>query len=136
MTNYEQDNNLDFNALVARRAGPDRKDQEKYLANVTMHLMMKPFARDARLPDSNVIHTLIAKGSIDKFCEKHVLAAINMLDTFYDTIACAVLDDPDFNPDDIRSKVMKFMKTHNQRDVKQEAINLDIDAVADAILSK
>ena len=134
MSTNEQNEELDFNTLVTRRAGPGREEQVDYLVKVVMHLMMKPFERDARLPDSNVLHTLIAKGAIDKISEKYVLAAMKVLDTFYYTIACSVLDDPDFNPDGIRSKVMQFMNAYNQRNVKSEIKKLDVDVVAEAIL--
>ena len=134
MANNEQVENQDFNELVKRRAGSARKDQEHYLANVVMHLMMKPIEQDARLPDSNVLHAFIAKGSVGKICEKDVSVAMKVLDAFYYMVARAFLDDPDYNPDNIRSKAMEFMRTHKQGDKK--VIDLDIDAVEAATLGK
>ena len=135
MANNEQVEKLDFNTLVALRAGSKvRKVQEEYLANVVMHLMMKPVDHDARLPDSNILHTFIAKGSVDKICEKDVSVAMKVLDAFYCMVACAFLNDPDYNPDNIRSKAMEFMRTHKQGEKK--VIDLDVDAVEAATLGK
>lgn len=114
MANNEQVENLDFNELVTRCAGSARKDQEHYLANVVMHLMMKPVEQDARLPDSNVLHAFIANGAVGKICEKDVSVAMKVLDAFYCMVARAFLDDPDYNPDNIRSKAMEFMRTHKR----------------------
>ncbi len=135
MANNEQVENLDFNALVTLRAGSKvRKVQEEYLANVVMHLMMKPVDHDARLPDSNVLHTFIAKGSMGKICEKDVSVAMKVLDAFYCMVARAFLDDPDYNPDNIRSKAMEFMWTHKHGEKK--VIDLDVDAVEAATLGR
>lgn len=134
MANNEQVENLDFNELVTRCAGSARKDQEHYLANVVMHLMMKPVEQDARLPDSNVLHAFIANGAVGKICEKDVSVAMKVLDAFYCMVACAFLDDPDYNPDNIRSKAMEFMRTHKRGEKK--IIGLDVDAVEAATLGR
>ena len=111
MANNEQVEKLDFNALITRYAGSgDRKVQERYLVWAVMQLMIKYFGRDTRLPDANVLKVLIAKGIIDKLCEKDVISAMKVLDMFYDKIACAFLDYPDFDPVGLRSEVMDFMR--------------------------
>ena len=134
MASKEQAKEQDFNALVTRHAGSGRTDQERYLANVVMHLMMKPVEQDARLPDSNVLHAFIAKGSVGKICEKDVSVAMKVLDAFYYMVARAFLDDPDYNPDNIRFKAIEFMRTHKQGE--KTVIALDVSAVEAATLGK
>ena len=116
MTNNRQDEKMAFNALVTRRGGSDRKDQEDYLARVIMQLMIDHFGRGTRLPDANILHALIAKGAVDKVCEKDVFAAMEVLDAFYRMVACALLDDPCFDPQGIRSKAIEFMQIREERD--------------------
>ena len=41
-----QADKLDFNALVARCAGPDGNEQESYLARVVMKVLIEHFGRD------------------------------------------------------------------------------------------
>ena len=134
MTNNGQEEELDLNALVARRAGPSRGKQEEFLVRVVMQLMMKHVEQDARLPDSNVLHVFITKGSFGKICEKDVSVAMKVLDAFYYMVARACLDDPDYNPDNIRSKIMEYMRTHTYGE--KSLINLDVDAVEAATLGK
>ena len=117
MANNERDEELDFNALVTLRAGSKtRKEQEEYLAKVVMQLMINYFGRGRRLPDANLLHALIAKGAVGKICEKNVFAAMEVLDAFYRMIACALLDDPGFDPQGIRSKAMEYMQIREERD--------------------
>lgn len=123
MANNEQVENLDFHALVVRCAGPDRKRQKEYLVRVVMQLMIKHFGRDMSLPDAKVLNALIAKGVVDKLCEKDVISAMKVLDMFYGKIACAFLDDPEFNPAGLRSDTMEFMR-NKMRDNDNEETNI------------
>ena len=113
----------EFNSLVVQCAGPERKDQETYLIRVIMKVMIEFFERDTRLPDANVLHALIAKGIVNEICEANVFAAMKVLDTFYKTIACALLDDPDFDPSNIRSEVITVMQKgmSNRRAIQSKA---------------
>ena len=123
MASNEQVEELDFNALVTLRGGSNRNEQEGYLARVVMQLMIDCFGRGTSLPDENLLHALIAKGAVAEICEKDVFAAMEVLDAFYRMIARALLDDPSFNPQGIRSKVMEFMQIRGQRDweIQREA---------------
>ena len=85
MTNCEQDK-LDFDVLVARCAGPDRKEQECYLARVIMKLLIERFGRDSHLPDANVLWVL-------GICEDDVVAAMRVLDGIYTWVSKSLLGD-------------------------------------------
>ena len=123
MTNNERKGSLDFNALVTRCAGPDRKEQETYLVRLVAKLLIGYFGRDPSLPDANVLRAMTAKGIVNDVVEKDVFAAIKVLDTFYGMIARAFLDYPDFDTCDIRSEAIKYMQSDLKRrhDIQREA---------------
>lgn len=121
MTSHEQDDKRDFNDLVARCAGPDRKEQERYLAKVIMQVMISDYGRDAKLPDANALQAFMEKGVAEEILRRDVSTAMKVLDAFYDMIARAFLNGLDFDQLGLRSKAMAFMQKSLDSRIAQRA---------------
>lgn len=106
----KQIGSMGFYELIEVCGGQSREEQLRYLVKVVMQLMINHLGRDAKLPDANVLHALVAKGLVTEIFEKDVSAAMKVLDSLYEQIACAFIDDPDFNPSNLRSEAIEFMQ--------------------------
>ena len=123
MMEEKQINAMSFHELVKVCGGTRRDEQIDYLVKIVMQMMIEYFGRDTRLPDANVLHALIQKGVVNEICEKDVVTAMKVLDRFYEMIASALIDDPNFDPSNVRSKVMELMrkKMYDRITIQQEA---------------
>ena len=108
MANNEQVEKLDFNALVVQCAGPDRKEQESFLAVVVMKSLIERLGRDSYLPDKNVLRVLGVR-------EEDVSAAIRVLDGVYAWVSKSLLGDPCCDLLYIRSYAIKYMRAELER---------------------
>ena len=108
MASDKQDENLDFNALVVRCAGHDKKEQEEYLVKVVMKLLIQHFGRGSKLPDGNVFQVL-------KICEEDTRVAIRVLDSIYEHVVKALLGDPCCDLLGIRSEIIEYIRSELER---------------------
>ena len=116
MVNTEQVEKEDFNALVVQCAGPDRKEQEGYIARVIMKVMNEQYGEGKVFPDS------LDLPKIEDFAKKDVQAAWVMLDAIYSCVSKSLLGDS-CHMLDIRSEVIKYMLSELERrqEIKREA---------------
>ncbi len=116
MANNEQAEGRDFNVLVEQCAGPDRKEQESYLARVVMKVMIKQYGEGKVFPDS------LDLPKIEDFAKKDVQAAWVMLDAIYSCVSKSLLGDS-CHMLDIRSEVIKYMLSELERrqEIQREA---------------
>lgn len=108
MTDVEQVEGMDFNALVVRCAGHDKKEQEEYLVKVVMKLLIQRFGRDEKLPDANVLRVL-------GISEEDTQVAMKVLDGIYAWVSKGLLGDPCCNLPGIRSEAIKYMRSELER---------------------
>ena len=108
MANNEQVEELDFNALVVRCAGPDKKEQEEYLVRVVMKLLIQRYGRDSKLPDANVLRVLGIR-------EEDTRVAMKVLDGIYTWVSKGLLDDPCCDLPSIRSEIVEYMQSDLER---------------------
>ena len=106
MVGNEQEERLDFNALVARCAVSDKKkEQEEYLVKVIMKLLTERYGRGAYFPDSNVFqgHRSLTNEEVD--------LAMKMLDVVYASASKALLGDLCHDMLGVRSEAIKYMQS-------------------------
>ena len=107
----------EFNALVERREGTDRKKQENYLVRLLKSLVKDRAESDMKLSDENVLKVL---GVTNMEC-MHMIAS--MPGDIYSAMAKSLLDNPDCELDVIRGEVAKRIQDTIEQEVKiqQEA---------------
>ena len=103
----EENKYREFIALVERCAGPDRKDQEKYLARVIVKLMKTNHGREADFSEG-----LQTSGKTD--AEKVSVAILSSCDANY-FVAKMLLDDLGYDLMGLRSKATDFMQSDLER---------------------
>jgi len=108
MASNEQIEKQDFNALVVRCAGPDKKEQEEYLVSVVMKLLIQRFGRGRKLPDENVLRVLGIR-------EEDTQVAMKVLDGIYAWVSKGLLDDPCCDLPGIRSEAIEYMRSDLER---------------------
>ena len=108
MANNEQVEEQDFNALVVRCAGPDKKEQEEYLVRVVMKLLIQRFGRGSKLPDGNVFRVL-------EICKEDTQVAMKVLDCIYTCVVKALLEDPRRDLLGISSEAIEYMRSELER---------------------
>ena len=108
MASNEQVEEQDFNALVVRCAGRDKKEQEEYLVRVVMKLLIQHFGRGKKLPDENVLRAI-------GICEEDTRVAMKVLDSIYEYVIKALLGDPCCDLLGIRSEAIKYMRSELER---------------------
>ena len=99
---------LDFNALVVRCAGPDKKEQEEYLVKVVMKLLIQRYGRDSKLPDANVLRVLGIR-------EEDTRVAMKVLDGIYAWVSKGLIGDPYCDLPGIRSEIVEYMRSDLER---------------------
>ena len=116
MVNTEQVEKEDFNALVVQCAGPDRKEQEGYIARVIMKVMNEQYGKGGIIPDS------LGIPKIETFVQKDLHTAWALLSVIYSCLARSLLGDS-CHMLDIRSKARKHMQAELERrqEIKREA---------------
>lgn len=116
MANNEQIEEMDFNTLLLRCAGPDGKEQEGFLVRVVMKSLIELLGRGSHLPDENVLRAL-------GVCEEEVTFAIRVLDSVYAWVSKSLIGDPCCDLQYIRSYAIKFMRAELKRrqEIQREA---------------
>ena len=108
MANNEQEEKLDFNALVEQCAGPNRKEQESYLARVVMKVMIEKYGKGEVIPDS------LGLPKIEEFAKKDVQTAEVILDAIYSCVSKSLLGDS-CHMLYLRSEAIKYMLSELER---------------------
>ena len=108
MTSSERDEKLDFNALVERCAGSDRKEQGRFLVKVVMKVMIEQYGKGERIPDS------LGLPEIEEFAKKDANTACMILTAIYSFVAESLLNDSCYMLD-IRSWVIAYMQSELER---------------------
>ena len=108
MASNKQVEELDFNALVVRCAGPDKEEQEAYLVKVVMKLLIQHFGRGKKLPDENVLRAI-------GICEKDTQVAMKVLDSIYEYVVKALLGDPRCDLLGISPEIIEYMRSELER---------------------
>ena len=99
----EQDEKLDFNALVEQCAGTDSGIQESCLAKVVMKAMINRYGKGKVIPDS------LGLPKIEDFARKDVKTSCGILDAIYSCVAKSFYGDS-CHMLDIRSEAIKYMQ--------------------------
>lgn len=108
MANNEQVEKQDFNALVVRCAGPDKKEQEEYLVKVVIKLLIQHLGRGKKLPDENVLRAI-------GICEEDTRVATKVLDSIYEFVVKALLEDPRRDLLGISPEIIEYMRSELER---------------------
>ena len=108
MASNEQVEKQDFNALVARCAGPVKEEQEAYLVKVVMKLLIQHFGRGKKLPDENVLRAI-------GICEEDTRVATKVLDSIYEFVVKALLEDPRRDLLGISPEIIEYMRSELER---------------------
>ena len=108
MASNDRDEELDLNALVARCAGPDKKEQGEYLVKVIMKLLIQHFGRGKKLPDENVLRVL-------GICEEDTRVAMKVLDGIYAWVSKSLLGDSCCDLPNIHSEAIEYMRSDLER---------------------
>ena len=108
MASNEQVEEQDFNALVVRCAGRDKKEQEEYLVRVVMKLLIQHFGRGKKLPDENVLRAI-------GICEEDTQVAMKVLDGIYAWVSKGLLGDHCCDLSGIRSEAIEYMRSELER---------------------
>ena len=108
MASNEQVEEQGFNALVVRCAGRDKKEQEEYLVRVVMKLLIQHFGRGKKLPDENVLRAI-------GICEEDTQVAMKVLDSIYEYVVKALLEDPRRDLLGISPEIIEYMRSELER---------------------
>ncbi len=108
MASNDRDEELGFNALVVRCAGPDKEEQEEYLVKVVMKLLIQRLGRGKKLPDENVLRAI-------GICEEDTRVAMKVLDGIYAWVSKGLLGDPCCDLPGIRSEIVEYMRSDLER---------------------
>ena len=141
MASNKQVEELDFNALVVRCAGPDKEEQEAYLVKVVMKLLIQHFGRGKKLPDENVLRAI-------GICEKDTQVAMKVLDSIYEYVVKALLGDHRSDLLGISPEIIEYMRSDCRQkeeyrrkraeqtflDYPEECYGLDEDPVTDELM--
>lgn len=103
---------VSFKDLVEACAGANRNDQEDYLVRAIMKFMVERYGGDHKVspPDANILQRhglgdLIGNGGAD----------IELLDAIYSALSRSLLDDTDYHPNDLRPKIVEYMRSDLRR---------------------
>ena len=102
---YEE---LGFNALVVRCAGPDKEEQEEYLVKVVMKLLIQRLGRGKKLPDENVLRAI-------GICEEDTRVAMKVLDSIYEYVVKALFEDPRRDLLGISPEIIEYVRSELER---------------------
>ncbi len=89
----------EFNALIERREGSDRKKQEIYLVRVLKSLVDERAGRDMKRSDDNILRVL----KVTSIESVHMLAKTQ--GDIYSLVAKSLLDNPDLGFNVVRAEV-------------------------------
>ena len=110
---------MDLKELAERCAGAETKEQEAFIENVLLHIMIMRYGRGANLPDGNAIpFVLEALPRLDiDFVRSNYGIITRILDAFYKYVSGMLLEDSSYDILDLRSSVEQFMvKTLQDRE--------------------
>ena len=108
MASDEQNEKQDLNVLVAQCAGPDRKEQERFLVRAIMKVLIEQYGKGEKIPDS------LGLPEIEEFAKHDAYTTCMILTVIYSFVAESLLNDS-LHMLDIRSWVIKYMQSELER---------------------
>lgn len=108
---------MDLKELTERCAGAEKKEQEAFLGNVLLKVMINKFGRGSKLPDGNAVPAVLEIMPVldVEHARGNPADAAKVLDDFYQIATKLLLEDVDFDILDLRSAVKEYMAKELER---------------------